>query len=112
MPEPGMNATVIITLQQVQNVLTVPDRAVQTQGGNSTVEVRNSDGSTQTVVVQTGLSDGTNIAITSGLQQGQTVILPGLTTTSVSTSAQATPRTGTTGGGFFGGGGGGRPPGD
>jgi multidrug resistance efflux pump len=98
-PLPGMNATVIITVQQAQNVLVVPDRAIQTQGGNSVVQVQKDDGSTETAVVQTGLSDGTNTEITSGLEEGQTVILP---TRTVTTSAQATTttRTGTQGGGF------------
>jgi hypothetical protein len=110
-PEPGMNATVIITVEQAQNVLEVPDRAIQTQGGNSTVEVRKDDGSTETVVVQTGLTDGTNTEIKTGLEEGQTVILP--TLTGVTTSAQATTTTSTGGGGFFfGGAGEGRPPGD
>ena len=108
-PEPGMNATVIITVQQAQNVLVVPDRAIQTQGGNSVVQVQKDDGSTDTVVVQTGLTNGTNTEITSGLEEGQTVILPGRAVTT--TSAQATPRTGTQGGGItFGGGD--SPPGD
>jgi multidrug efflux pump subunit AcrA (membrane-fusion protein) len=109
-----MNATVIITVQEVQNVLVVPDRAIQTQGGNSVVEVRKDDGSTETVVVQTGLSNGTNTEITSGLEQGQTVILPSRAVTTTSAQATTTTSTGTQGGGFrfeFGGGGGG-PPGD
>jgi multidrug efflux pump subunit AcrA (membrane-fusion protein) len=96
-----MNATVIITVQEAQNVLVVPDRAIQTQGGNSVVEVRKDDGSTETVAVQTGLSDGTNTEITSGLTEGQTVILPSRTTTTVSGQATTTTRTGTQGGGFF-----------
>jgi HlyD family secretion protein len=106
-----MNATVIITVQQAQNVLVVPDRAIQTQGTSSVVEVQKDDGSTETVVVQTGLSNGTNTEITAGLEEGQTVILPGRATTT--TSAQATSVTGTQGGGFFqfGGPEGGGPPG-
>jgi macrolide-specific efflux system membrane fusion protein len=109
-----MNATVIITVQQAQNVLVVPDRAIQTQGGNSVVEVRQSDGSTETVVVQTGLSDGTNTEIKSGLQEGETVILPSRTVTTTSAQATTTTRTGTQGGGItfqFGGEGGGPPGG-
>jgi multidrug efflux pump subunit AcrA (membrane-fusion protein) len=97
-PLPGMNATVTIIVEQAQNVLTVPDRAIQTQGGNSVVEVRKDDGSTEMVVVQTGLSDGTNTEITAGLEEGQTVILPSRTTTS--TTAQATSVAGTQQGGL------------
>jgi hypothetical protein len=61
------------------------------------------------VVVQTGLSNGTNTEITSGLTEGQTVILPTRTGTTV--SAQATTTTGTQGGGFRFEIGGGGPPG-
>ena len=108
-----MNATVTITVQQAQNVLMVPDRAIQTQGGNSVVEVQKDDGSTETVVVQTGLSDGTNTEITSGLEEGQTVILPSRAATTTSAQATTTTRTGTQGGGLFqfGGEGGGPPSG-
>jgi multidrug efflux pump subunit AcrA (membrane-fusion protein) len=96
-------------VQQAQNVLVVPDRAIQTQGGNSVVQVQKDDGSSDTVVVQTGLTNGTNTEITSGLQEGQTVIVP---TRAVTTSAQPTTTTSTGGGGFRIGGGGGGPPGD
>jgi len=105
-PLPGMNATVTIIVAQAQNVLVIPDRAIQTEGQNSVVEVQKDDGSTERLVVETGLSDGTNTEIVRGLEEGQTIIIPGRATT----SAQATPRTGTQGGGItfeFGGG----PPG-
>jgi len=94
-PLPGMNASVTIVLDQAQNVLTVPESAVQTEGRDSVVEVQKDDGTTEKVVVQTGLSDGTNIEITDGLEEGQTVIIP--------TRAATTPGTQTTGfpqGGF------------
>jgi HlyD family secretion protein len=111
-PLPGMNATVTIIVDQRQNVLVVPDRAIQTQGGNSVVEVRKDDGSTEMVVVQTGLSNGTNTEITAGLEEGQTVILPGRATTTASAQTTAVP--GFQGGPIiqFGGpeGGGGAPP--
>ena len=96
-----MNATVIITVQQAQNVLVVPDRAIQTQGGNSVVQVQKDDGSSDTVVVQTGLTNGTNTEIKSGLEEGQTVILPTRTGTTVSAQATTTTRTGPQGGGIF-----------
>jgi multidrug efflux pump subunit AcrA (membrane-fusion protein) len=85
-PLPGMNATVTITVEQAQNVLMVPDGAIQSQGPNSVVEVRKDDGSTETVVVQTGLSDGTNTEITAGLEEGQTVIIPSRIATSTQTT--------------------------
>jgi HlyD family secretion protein len=108
-----MNATVVITVDEAQNVLVITDSAIQTEGRNSVVEVRKDDGSTEMVVVQTGLSDGTNTEITAGLEEGQTIIIPGRATTST-TSGQATSVAGTQQGGFefpAGGFGGGPPSG-
>ena len=97
-PLPGMNASVTIVLDQAQNVITVPESAVQTEGRNSVVEVQKDDGSTEKVTVQTGLSDGSNIEITDGLEEGQTVIIPGRAST---TSTAATQTTGFPQGGGF-----------
>jgi len=95
-PLPGMNASVTIILDSAQNVLTVPESAVQTEGPNSVVEVQKDDGTTEKVTVQTGLSDGSNIEITDGLEEGQTVIIP---TRAATTSATQT--TGFPQGGFI-----------
>jgi len=109
-PVPGMNATVTIIIDQRQNVLVVASTAIQRDGRDSVVEIQNEDGSTTRQVVEKGLSDDTNTEITSGLEEGQTVIIPSVTASS-NTSSQATPAAG--GGGFFGGPpGGDRMPGD
>ena len=102
-PTPGMNATVTIIVDQRTNVLTVPDKAVQTKNRQIVVTVKNADGSTQDATVTTGLSDNTNIEVVSGLTEGQTIEVPGAATTT--TTTQALPATGGFGG--FGGGGGG-----
>ncbi len=81
-PTPGMNASVTIIIDQRQDVLTVPSTAIQREGRESFVEVQKEDGSTERVVVETGLSDSTNTEITSGLEEGQTVIIPSVTATS------------------------------
>ncbi|MCJ7490657.1 MAG: biotin/lipoyl-binding protein [Dehalococcoidia bacterium] len=103
-PVPGMNASVTIIIDQAQDVLTVPATAVQTEGRSKYVTVQKDDGSKEKVTVETGLSDDSNTEITSGLEEGQTVIIPGATSTSSSsgqdTSSQQTNP-------FFGGG----PPG-
>jgi multidrug efflux pump subunit AcrA (membrane-fusion protein) len=102
-PVPGMNATVMIIIDQAQDVLTVPTTAVQTEGRGKYVTVQKDDGSTEKVTVETGLSDDSNTEITSGLEEGQTVIIPSSTSTS-SSSSQNTSQQGNQ---FFGGG----PPG-
>ena len=94
---PGATATVVVTTAQRTNVLIVPSRAVQTVNGQSagTVLFRNSS---FLVPVTTGLTDGRNTEILSGVQEGDMVVLP---------------RAGTTPAGAGGGGapGGGRPGG-
>jgi multidrug efflux pump subunit AcrA (membrane-fusion protein) len=82
-----MNATVTIIVEQAQDVLTVPDSALQSEGPSGVVEVQKDDGSTEKVAVQTGLSDGTNIEITSGLEEGQTVIVPTRASSSTTTTS-------------------------
>jgi HlyD family secretion protein len=101
-PLPGMNASVTITVDQAQGVLLVPAQAIQTEGFRSVVEVLNDDGSTESVVVQTGLSDGLNTEITEGLEEGQTIIIPvrAATTTETTTGSEFQQR-----GFFFQGGG-------
>jgi HlyD family secretion protein len=85
-PLPGMNASVTIIVDQAQDVLLVPAQAIQSEGFQSVVEVLNDDGSTEKVVVQTGLTDGMNTEITEGLEEGQTIIIPGRTATSEETT--------------------------
>ena len=110
-PVPGMNATVTIVTAQSQNVLIVPTAAIQRSGTTSVVTIQNDDGSTTRQVVETGLSEGTNTEITNGLQEGQTVIIPGATTTASQSSQTANATTvplfgGSSGGGGIPGGGG------
>ena len=94
-PLPGMNASVTIIVDQRQDVLMVPAQAIQTEGFESVVEVLEDDGATQKVVVETGLSDGTNTEIIEGLEEGQTVIVPGRAATSVQpTSGEGFPQGG------------------
>jgi RND family efflux transporter MFP subunit len=87
-PLPGMNASITITVDQAQNVLTVPESAIQTEGRNSVVEVLKDDGTTEKATVQTGLSDGSNIEITQGLEEGQTVIIPSRAATASAAATQ------------------------
>jgi HlyD family secretion protein len=91
----GMTATVNIITQQANNVLVVPNRAVHTQGRTKYVTVL-FEGQQMQVPVTTGLSSDTLTQITSGLKQGDQVVL---------TSTSTTPtRVGGPGGRFFPGG--------
>ena len=90
----GMTANVNIVTDQRDNVLMVPNRAVHTQGRQKLVTVL-FEGQQMQVPVQTGLSNDTMTEITSGLNEGDTVLL---------TSTGATANTQFRGGpGFIGG---------
>ncbi len=99
--KPGMTAEANIVVAQRQNVLTVPNRAVKTQGTQKVITIL-FEGRQIPVDIQTGLSNDqateiTNATTTDGqpitLQDGDTVVL--------------NPTTTTAGGGFRGGPGGG-----
>lgn len=77
-PAPGMNGAALIQLEQRNNVLTVPARGVRRRGDQQVVDVQKDDGTIEERVVETGLSDGTDIEIVSGLSEGETVLLPRL----------------------------------
>jgi multidrug efflux pump subunit AcrA (membrane-fusion protein) len=101
----GMSATVVVVVNQVVGVLTVPTSAVHTNGTASFVNVLQAGKLTQ-VTVTVGSADSLRTQITSGLSAGQTVVIATVTSTIPTTGAAGagTTRRGGTGG--FGGGGG------
>lgn len=71
----GMNASATITIENRENVITIPVNALQEKGDKVFVytkedEEGNLSGETE---VTTGLSDGTTVEITEGLSEGDTV---------------------------------------
>lgn len=70
----GMSASVVVTTDEASDVLWVPTAAVTTAGGQSTVTVR-TNGVDSTVVVETGLEGDSGTEITSGLTEGQQVVI-------------------------------------
>ena len=96
---PGMTANATIIVEQRNDVLLVPNRAVRTVGQQKIVTVLK-DGKQTPVVVTLGMSGDTQSEVTSGLNEGDVVVVPQTTTT---TSG------GGGGGGGFGGPGGFRP---
>ncbi|WP_246178309.1 efflux RND transporter periplasmic adaptor subunit [Actinomadura decatromicini] len=107
----GQTSQVQVTTGKAENVLYVPAAAVRTAGGRSTVTVVANG--TQTVkTVQTGLTGDQGTEITSGLAEGESVLIT--TTTGSSGQNGRFPGGGFPGGGpggarLGGGGGGGRP---
>jgi HlyD family secretion protein len=77
--KPGMTANVNIVVDERQNVLLVPNRAIRTQGKQRYVTVVFEGQRIQTPV-QTGLSNDSMTEITSGLKEGDEVIINSTTT--------------------------------
>jgi HlyD family secretion protein len=70
----GMTANLSILTAQKDGVLLAPNSALLPKGAGRVVQVPDANGATREVDVQTGLTDGTNTEITSGLSEGQQVI--------------------------------------
>lgn len=71
---PGMAATVTIPAETVKNVVTLPVAALAFhEDGTSYVLTKAADGSYTEQAVETGLSDGTTVEITSGVRAGDVV---------------------------------------
>ncbi len=71
----GMSATADIITDRRENVLLIPNRAIQGARGNYYVEVAVGE-QTEQRRVTLGLSDGIEIEVLSGLEEGEEVLLP------------------------------------
>ena len=102
---PLMTADVMILIASKDKVLSVPSETLKRRGTEKIVETPNPQpgGDPIPVTVKTGIDDGTYTEIISGLQEGDSVIIPKEDTTKTTKES----------GGPFGGppGGGGPPPG-
>lgn len=105
---PNMAVTATIITDVKDEVLLVPSTAVQSSNGQSYVRVQKNGQVTQ-VSVETGESSDTQTEITSGVSEGDTVIVGTISTTTTSTGATTSPFGGSGFGGAVrvGGGGGG-----
>jgi HlyD family secretion protein len=79
-PASGMTATTNIVIDQKENILAVPPRAVQRQGRDQIVNVLGDDGKPVQRVVRTGISSDSLIEIVDGVHDGDKVVIPGTTT--------------------------------
>jgi multidrug efflux pump subunit AcrA (membrane-fusion protein) len=96
----GMTANASVTVAQADNAVRVPNAAVRTTGGTTTVSIL-SKGQQVTTEVITGVVGDTYTEIKAGLNEGDTVVLPALRTTTGTGNSSNLVR----GGGGFGGGG-------
>jgi len=70
----GMGANLTIITQEVQDALLIPKRAIRQAGRRQVVRVIEGRAA-QEVIVETGYSDGTDIQVLSGREEGQTIAL-------------------------------------
>jgi HlyD family secretion protein len=83
----GLSAVVNIISQKKDNILLVPSKAITRQSGKSTVQVVTASG-TETREVQTGMTDGSYTEITSGLSEGEKLVIKTTTSSSSSSSSK------------------------
>jgi HlyD family secretion protein len=88
----GFSAVVTIPVQEKDNILIVPNKAISHQGQDYIVLVK-TGATTETRIVKTGITDYQNTEIIEGLNEGDQVVLPVIPTD-----------TPTSPGGIFGGG--------
>lgn len=70
-----MTGNVTFVEKQVENVLYVSNKAIIKEGTDLYVKVKKEDGTIEKTEVTTGFSDGVNVEITSGLAEGDTVLI-------------------------------------
>ncbi|SDN18149.1 efflux RND transporter periplasmic adaptor subunit [Allokutzneria albata] len=102
--KPGQSASVQVVVAKVDNALTVPSFAVQSTGGTHRVTVW-SNGQQTLRTVQVGVKGEQSTQITSGLTEGELVVIPTATANSTQQQQQLPGGRVTFGGGGGGGGG-------
>ncbi len=75
--KPDMTANVTVTLKKKKGVLAIPGAAVVREGGKKYVTLQSKDGKTTRKEVKTGWKEGTYLEITSGLKEGDVVLVSG-----------------------------------
>jgi len=87
-PAIGMNASVTMLLEIKDNVLIVPAQAIQSDNGREVVTLLGQDQMTTTSVpVSIGITNGDRTEIISGLEEGQVVLIPGVSDASIPISS-------------------------
>jgi multidrug efflux pump subunit AcrA (membrane-fusion protein) len=75
-----MTAAATIVIDEKNDVLVVPLRAVHRQGRDQVVDVVGDDGKTVSRTVKTGVQSDQLVEITDGLQDGEQIMIQGTTT--------------------------------
>ena len=70
----GYSATAEIVINEKNDVLMIPERLINFRSDTSFVDVQDSAGTIETIPVEVGLSDGLNIEIIAGIEEGQQIV--------------------------------------
>lgn len=70
----GYSANADIIIKRKEEIILVPERLLTIEDSVTTVEVMDSLGSIDTVTITTGLSDGINIEVVTGVDSGQQLV--------------------------------------
>ena len=73
--KPGMTANVIILVNQFSEILSVPQRAVQTHDGGTFIRIKKEDIVTETPVTLGQRADGGRVEILDGLSEGDVIVV-------------------------------------
>ena len=71
----GMTCSVSFILKQKQNVIVIPNAAVNRIDGKQVVEVKDETGNIVTKDIKTGLTDGTDVEVIDGLKAGDILVI-------------------------------------
>jgi HlyD family secretion protein len=77
----GMSTSAEIIIEQYEDILLIPNRAIRGSLDSPWVEIITADGTVEQRQITTGVSDGSSTEIISGLKEGDEVVLPTSTQT-------------------------------
>jgi multidrug efflux pump subunit AcrA (membrane-fusion protein) len=86
-----MNARGQITTSSVENVVIIPTRAIRISGTNQVVDRKTESGGIEEVIVTTGATDGEQVEITAGLNEGDTIVVVTITSGEAGSTPEAEP---------------------
>ena len=78
--KPGMFATVDLVIQEEKNTFVIPKKAIKNFNNKSTVFIVDENNQAKRVEITTGISNDSDIAVTSGLEKGMQFITAGSVT--------------------------------
>ena len=70
----GYSANADVIISKKEDIILVPERLVKIEDSIATVEIMDSLGTIDTVIIETGLSDGISIEVVSGLKGGEKAV--------------------------------------